>query len=308
MIRRILVMFICCVLLVGANFADYFDPADFAVLTIEKVDGNPFAAKIRNRLNGRSYDFVLGDELGPTKIVEMTDDHVVLEDRLTKHQYHLPVPIGKLEEKMVQKEREEFRVKYDEARRLFRIGKGRSAVEMLKNVLEINPGYMDAHFLLAIIYHENHLYKDAFLHYKEVVTIDPKNHRAYYNIAQIFTETANFKEALYYVRKALYIQPDYEKALNLYAQVQDELEQLAKREGTLQSVEEREKQKMKVQADMQRVGGEVQELTAQVDELKAKKKPDGKDKERLKNLQEQLNVKQRLYDYQSKQLKKLLDE
>ena len=80
---RVLYMMAIAALLCGAGYYENFDPSDYAVVSIETVDGTPFAAVIRNRINGRSYEFYPGDTLGPTKLVEITENNVVLEETLT---------------------------------------------------------------------------------------------------------------------------------------------------------------------------------------------------------------------------------
>lgn len=307
---------LCAALIPPAASADdgFFEPADYAVLSIEKVNDKPFVARIRHRFTGRVYDYVPGDALGPAVIRQVTDEGVTLADRLTKRTWHLPVPHAELERKLMEKARDQHKVLFDEARRLYKVGQARSASERLKEAVALAPGFKEAHLLLAIIYHEHRLYKDAFRHYRETVSIDPKAHRAFYNMAQMFFETNNFNEALYYLRRALAVKPDYEKALNLYSAVQDEIELSKKSRGSMQSMQERERQREKIKSDMQRVADEIRELKADLEELRladqttmsANERKEFKEKE--ESLKMQLGVKEKFYEIQSSQLQRMLEE
>jgi tetratricopeptide (TPR) repeat protein len=293
----------------GASYDTIFDPEDYVVKKIENIDNKPFVATIKNRLIGRTYDFVVGDYLGPCKIVEITKDNVVVQEPLSRTQYYLPVPIRKIEKEITKKERDKYKVLFDEAKRLFKIGKAKSAAEKLLKSIKLNPNYKKSHFLLAIIYQENKLYKDAFMHYKEVITIDPKEYRAYYNMAQIFNETENYKEALYYVRKALQLNPDYERGLNLYASVTDELEKRRKKEGSLQSVAARQKRKEKLKKNIKKLADTIRKLKTDLINLQSGKNANSKKvKKEVELIKEQLDIKKRLYDYQTKQLEKLMEQ
>ena len=285
---------------------EFFEPGDYAVLSIEKVNGKPFVARIRHVFTGRAYDYVPGDFLGPTQIREVGETQVTLVDRLTRREYLLPVPRSTLDRKLEEKERDRHKVLFDEARRLFKIGQSKSAADLLKDALRLSPGFKDAHFLLGIIYHENRLYKDAFRHYREVVSLDPKNHRAYYNLAQLFAETGNPNEALYYLRRALGVKPDYERALNLYSSVQDELEAARRSKGSMQQMQERERRKESLKGTMSTLAEEIRALKADLEEIKISGKTDKATKEREDDIKQQLIVKERLYEIQSKELEKLL--
>ena len=299
------------ILITGATYDEVFDPSDYSVISIENVNNVPFVAKIRNNIVGRTYDFVPGDYIGPHKMIKVTENNIVLEDKLTKKKYFLPVPISYLEEKMTQKAKEEHQLLFEEAKRLFRIGKAKSAAKKLIEAIKGNPGYESAHFLLAIIYHENRLYKDAFLHYKEAVPINPKKYRAYYNMAQLFSETGNFKEALYYVRKTLVLKPDYEKGLNLYANIMDEIEQEEKEKGTMQSVAERQRKKEKVKSNVKRIADQIRKIKIEIEvmnTLKKKEKMTKENKKKLQILEDDLKVKESNYDSQTERLKKLMEK
>lgn len=293
----------------------FFEPGDYAVLSIEKVNEKPFVARIRHVFTGRVYDYVPGDTLGPTLLKAVTEEGVVLEDRLTRREYHLPVPRETLERRLQEKSRDQHKILFDEARRLYKVGQAKSAADRLKEAVRIHPGFRDAHFLLAIIYHEHRLYRDAFRHYRETVSLDPKNHRAYYNIAQMFNETANFPEAIYYLRRSLAVKPDYEKALNLYSSVQDEIDRAKKSTGSMQSVQERERQREKLKADMQKAADEIRELKAEMEEITERLKEPGKPaketqemKEKQESVRMQLEVKEKFYEIQSGQLQRLLEQ
>lgn len=296
-------------------YDEFFEPADYAVLSIEKVNGKPFVARIKNVFTGRAYDYVPGDALGPTFIREVGENQVTLVDRLTRREYLLPVPRTTLDRQLEEKERDRHKVLFDEARRLFKIGQSKSASDKLKEALKLSPGFRDGHFLLAIIYHENRLYKDAFRHYREVASIDPKNHRAYYNLAQLFAETGNPNEAIYYLRRALGVKPDYERALNLYSSVQDQIEEARRSKGSMQQMQERERRRESLKAAMATLADEIRTLKADLEEQKiaaadpkrsAKEK--AADKARGEEIGQSLQVKERLYEIQAKELEKLLGQ
>jgi septal ring factor EnvC (AmiA/AmiB activator) len=126
-------------------------------------------------------------------------------------------------------------------------------------------------------------------------------------MAQIFNETENYKESLYYVRKSLQLKPDYERGLNLYASVVDELEQKEKKEGSMQSVAARRRQKEKLKNNIEKIADSIRKLKTAVITLESSKKMDDKKKKELENLNNQLEVKERLYNYQTKQLQKLME-
>lgn len=286
----------------------FFEPGDYAVLSIEKVNEKPFVARIRHVFSGRVYDYVPGDALGQAVLKAVTEEGVVLADRLTKREYHLPVPRETLERRLQEKSRDQHKILFDEARRLYKVGQAKSAADRLKEAVRLHPGFKEAHFLLAIIYHEHRLYKDAFRHYRETVSLEPKNHRAFYNLAQMFNETGNFPEAIYYLRRALAVKPDYEKALNLYSSVQDEIDRAKKSTGSMQSMQERERQREKIKADMQKAADEIREMKAEMEEIKAGGKTDKETKEKQESLRMQLEVKEKFYEVQSGQLQRLLEQ
>jgi hypothetical protein len=132
-------------------YDEFFEPADYSVLAIEKVNGKPFVARIKHVFTGRSYDYVPGDALGPTFIREVGDTQVTLVDRLTRREYLLPVPRSTLDRQLEEKERDRHKVLFDEAKRLFKVGQSKSASDALKEAVKLSPGFKDAHFLLGII-------------------------------------------------------------------------------------------------------------------------------------------------------------
>ncbi|HNY13331.1 MAG TPA: CDC27 family protein [Candidatus Wallbacteria bacterium] len=201
-----------------------FDPADLALLKVERVDGKPFLALIKNLHTGRQFEYVKGDFIGPLEVYSIDEMQVELRERLSMRKFMLALPIERVNKKAETMVKDEYELLYDKAVLVYKNGDVKLALELLLKVVEAKPHYEEALFFLAYVYHENKYYKEAYDYYLRVVRENPRNYKCMYNMAEILAANQKNNDAIFMLKKCLSIRPDYEKALELYNTIMDELD------------------------------------------------------------------------------------
>ena len=83
----------------------------------------------------------------------------------------------------------------------------------LNKVLEDNPGHVDAHYKLGVIYGKEGEIKDGIREFEKVISIDPDYDKAYYNLGVLHASLGNaesIKIAKGYFDRFLELKPDTE--------------------------------------------------------------------------------------------------
>ncbi len=201
-----------------------FDPADLALLKVEKVDGKPFLALIKNMHTGRQFEYVTGDFIGPLEVFSIGEMQVELRERLSQRKFTLSLPIDRVNKKAETMAKDQYDLMFDKAVLVYKSGDVKFALELLLKVVEAKPHYEEALFFLAYVYHENKYYKEAYDYYLRVARENPRNYKCMYNMAEILAANQKNNDAVFMLKKCLSIRPDYEKALGLYRTITDEID------------------------------------------------------------------------------------
>jgi len=201
-----------------------FDPADLALLKVEKVDGKPFLALIKNMHTGRQFEYVTGDFIGPLEVFSIGEMQVELRERLSQRKFTLSLPIDRVNKKAETMAKDQYDLMFDKAVLVYKSGDVKLALELLLKVVEAKPHYEEALFFLAYVYHENKYYKEAYDYYLRVARENPRNYKCMYNMAEILAANQKNNDAVFMLKKCLSIRPDYEKALGLYRTITDEID------------------------------------------------------------------------------------
>jgi len=201
-----------------------FDPADLALLKVEKVDGKPFLALIKNMHTGRQFEYVKGDFIGSLEVFSIDEMQVELRERLSQRKFMLALPIDRVNKKAETMAKDQYQLLFDKAVIIYKSGDVKLALELLLKVVEAKPQYEEALFFLAYVYHENKYYKEAYDYYLRVARENPRNYKCMYNMAEILAANGKNNDAVFMLKKCLSIRPDYEKALGLYRVISDEID------------------------------------------------------------------------------------
>lgn len=279
-----------------------FDPADLCLQRIEKVNGNPFMAEIRNLHTGESYEYTVGDYIGPLELRAITDVQVVLRDRLSRKDYVLVVPIDKIERLTEKNYRDDSEIAYDTAVLLYKTGDMKSAVNELLKAIDKRPQYEEALFLLAYIYHENRNYKEAYDYYLQIVRLNPRNFKCMYNMAEILAANGKLDESIFMLNRALEIKHDYKNALDLRDRVLEEIETQKQREKAVSDTVMKKKQKIAEQKlIVDQYAENIKKVEAEYNELKKAHK-------KTTEVEKELSRLRMLYDNNAKTLEDMLRE
>ncbi len=85
-------------------------------------------------------------------------------------------------------------------------------IEHWEKAIELNPGYLEAHMQLGIIFYDNSHWKKAYAHFKEADRIRPNDDVILYHLARSLTKLERYNEAYTTIRRAIKINPKNEYA------------------------------------------------------------------------------------------------
>jgi tetratricopeptide (TPR) repeat protein len=86
-----------------------------------------------------------------------------------------------------------------------------------ERAVELDPGNVQAHFNLSILYGKSGKAIEAEKHYRAAIAINPNLAEGHYNFGKLLVEQGRQKEAAEAFRKALEVNPNYAEAHNNYA-------------------------------------------------------------------------------------------
>ena len=98
-----------------------------------------------------------------------------------------------------------------------------SAIQLIKNSLNINPNIYDSHNNLANIYKNDKNYNLALKHYRKAIILQPTNALAYNNIAIVYKEQKNYNLAIENYNSAIKHNSNYAEAYSNLANLYFEL-------------------------------------------------------------------------------------
>jgi len=103
---------------------------------------------------------------------------------------------------------------YSEGLSNMRLEQFSKAINSMKIILDIDPSYTKALFVLGEIFFKASQYQEAIVYYSKILLIEPNNEEAYYFIANILQNTNRDKEAISFYTQAIDINPKYKEAYN----------------------------------------------------------------------------------------------
>jgi tetratricopeptide (TPR) repeat protein len=113
---------------------------------------------------------------------------------------------------------------YEQIGLLFADRGDKRAVDYYQNALRINPKNSLTRYNLGIFYQEQGAFESAMEVYKELVNIDPNYSNAYYNMGYIiYTQNKSLEKALEFFQKATITNPGYAEAFYMRGLCQEDL-------------------------------------------------------------------------------------
>lgn len=97
---------------------------------------------------------------------------------------------------------------YGRAVRLYKEGRFHEAEKVYRELLELDPGYVDALNNLGIIYIHHRDYRAAVRHFKKAIRLKPLYAEPYYNLACLYTIKGDKEQGLIYLDRAVEIDDD----------------------------------------------------------------------------------------------------
>lgn len=277
-----------------------FDPADLVLLKVEKVDGKPFLALIKNLHTGRQFEYVKGDFIGPLEVRSIDDMQVELRERLSQRKFVLALSIDRVNKKAETMSKDQYDLLFDKAVLIYKSGDVKLALELLLKVVEAKPHYEEALFFLAYVYHENKYYKEAYDYYLRVVRENPRNYKCMYNMAEILAANQKNNDAVFMLKKCLALRPDYEKALELHRTIMDEIEY--QKNKMKENSQDEKTRKRKIEELKKSVADYAEALAKLEKELAEAKKA----RKKTADIESELTRNRVLYDNNSRILEELL--
>ncbi|OGI23253.1 MAG: hypothetical protein A2255_06245 [Candidatus Melainabacteria bacterium RIFOXYA2_FULL_32_9] len=86
------------------------------------------------------------------------------------------------------------------------------AIECFNRVIEINPGYADGYFNLALAYNSINEKDNSIKSYQKAVEINPEHFQAYLNLGILLIEKDRIEESIVCFERVIQLKPDYPEA------------------------------------------------------------------------------------------------
>ncbi|MFN3531093.1 MAG: glycosyltransferase [Candidatus Brocadia sp.] len=110
------------------------------------------------------------------------------------------------------------------------------AIASYKKAIEINPYFISAYYILALLYYQTQQFDNAVIHFKKVIELDPNDASAFNNLGVIFSVNNRLHEAKIYFEKALSLDANYKEAQDNLKKIQEKLQKAAPYSSSLQSI------------------------------------------------------------------------
>jgi tetratricopeptide (TPR) repeat protein len=120
---------------------------------------------------------------------------------------------------------------YENALRQYQAAKYDAAIALLQRAVQINPGFVEAHNSLCVLYARQNRIDEAIEAGKQAIALRPDYAPAFYNLGMIFEAINRLDEALAAFKSAVLIEPANSKfqydlggtylRLDLYAEAAD---------------------------------------------------------------------------------------
>ncbi|MCF6154446.1 MAG: glycosyltransferase [Candidatus Brocadia sp.] len=101
------------------------------------------------------------------------------------------------------------------------------SIASYKKAIEIDPCFISAYYILALLYHQTQQLDNAIIHFKKVIELDPNDASAFNNLGVIFFVNNRLNEAKMYFEKALSLDANYKEARDNLVKVQKKLQNTA---------------------------------------------------------------------------------
>jgi arylsulfatase A-like enzyme/tetratricopeptide (TPR) repeat protein len=89
------------------------------------------------------------------------------------------------------------------------LDRAEEAAEECKEALKIDPEYNAAVFTLALAYKKLKMYDEAIAGFERAIQLDPRDSKPYVNLGEVFLETKDFDKAIAHFEEAISIDPEH---------------------------------------------------------------------------------------------------